>query len=92
MKLIVVLTIICMVSGSLLAFVNSITEAPILAAKNKERLDAIKKVLGECDNEPGANQFVINEDGKEWTFFIGRMSDEFVGAAFETLSKSSRLE
>lgn len=85
-KLVAVLTIICVVSGSLLAYVNSITCERIWQAQNAEKLNAIKQVLGECDNEPGANRCIINENGKEWTFFVSRLNGEFAGAAFETLS------
>ncbi|MBU0716219.1 MAG: RnfABCDGE type electron transport complex subunit G [Verrucomicrobia bacterium] len=85
-KMVVVLTVISVVAGYLLATTNKITKAPIAAARLAEKLDAMKKVLPDYDNDPVANTCVVKEAGKEWTFYVARKQGVFVGAAFEASS------
>lgn len=86
LKLVVVLTVICLVAGLLLAWVNDLTAGPIAAAAREEKMAAIRDVLPPCDNDPYADRKVIVEDEKEWTFYIARKEDRFVGTAFEAVS------
>lgn len=85
-RLILVLTVICLVAGLMLAWVNGMTAAPIAEAKRLEKSEAIEEVLPPCDNDPGANTVSVDAQGTEWTFFVGRQAGQFVGAAFETVS------
>lgn len=84
-RLVAVLTIICLLAGLLLAWVNGMTVGPIAEAMLKEKTEAIQAVLPECNNDPGSDTVVVDADG-EWTFFVGRQDGAFVGAAFETIS------
>jgi electron transport complex protein RnfG len=86
LKLVITLTVICLVAGVLLAWVNGITDEPIRKAWRAEKVDAIKKVLPECDNEPDADAVVVSDGGAEWTFYVARRNGAFVGAAFESTS------
>ena len=85
-KMVVVLTVISVVAGYLLATTNKITKAPIAAARLAEKLDAMKKVLPDYDNDPAANTCVVQEAGKQWTFYVARKQGAFAGAAFEATS------
>ena len=86
LKLVAILTIICAVAGSLLAVVYVVTAEPIRAAAQKEKGDAIMKVLPACDNQPIEDAVAIDADGTEWTFYLARNADRYVGAAFEVTS------
>ena len=47
LRLIVVLTVICLVAGLLLAWINELTAGPIAAAAREEKMAAVRKVLEE---------------------------------------------
>ncbi|NQT94763.1 MAG: RnfABCDGE type electron transport complex subunit G, partial [Lentisphaerae bacterium] len=83
----VVLTVICLVAGLLLAWVNDLTAGPIAAAAREEKMAAIRNVLPPCDNDPDADKKVIAGDEHEWTFYVAREEGRYVGAAFEAVSK-----
>lgn len=85
-KLILVLTIICVASGSLMAFVYGLTKERIRIAQEEAKNRAIKTVLPECDNNPVENAVTIEVDGQTWTFFVARKGGQFAGAAFLTSS------
>lgn len=86
-KLTGVLTLICLISGSLLAAVHSATKDAIAKAAMAEKLDAIKQVLptkegGEFD----VKQLDIVDNDQTWTFYVARDQGKFVGAAVESSS------
>lgn len=88
LKLVVVLTLICLVAGLLLAWVNDLTAGPIAAAAREEKMAAVRNVLPACDNDPDADKQVVAVDEREWTFYIGRKQEQYVGSAFEVESKN----
>lgn len=86
-KLTGVLFLICLISGALLAAVNSATKAPIAKAAMAGKLEAIKQVLpvkkdGELDVAPIK---IMNSD-KEITFYVACDNGKFVGVALECSS------
>ena len=82
-KLILVLTIICTGFGALLAVVNHKTKEPIKQANAREKSQAIKAVLPDCDNDPNTNTNTIYlADGKTMVFHVARKDNQFVGVAF----------
>ncbi|MFC1498940.1 RnfABCDGE type electron transport complex subunit G [Verrucomicrobiota bacterium] len=86
LKLIIVLTVICLLAGFALAGVYSITRNRISLAKQQEMLAALENVLPDYDNKPIDNKFETTESGNEWIFYIARKDGIFSGAAFETSS------
>ena len=86
LRLVSVLSVICLAAGGLLAVVNQVTLGPIAAAMRQEKLDAIEQVLPPYDNQPDSDMLVIEEDDTQWTFFVGRKDGAYVGAAFEVAS------
>lgn len=86
LKMMFVLTLICVLAGGLLAMVNNVTKEPIAQALRDEKLEAMKNVLPEYDNDPMSCTDVVIEDGKKWEFYVARKDGKFIGAAFEASS------
>ncbi len=86
-KLTSILALVTLIAGLLLAGVNRLTTDPIKRTKKKVRLEAIKKVLPECDNDPIEDKVTIKKDGREWTFYVALQKDSYAGAAFQTSSQ-----
>ena len=87
LRLVLVLTVICVIAGVLLAWVNNLTAGPIAEAERAERVQAINKVLPAYDNTPDGNTFQVEEAGRKWTFYVARLTEQFVGAAFSSTSR-----
>ena len=85
-RLVLVLTVICLLSGLLLAWVNNLTAEPIKQAERVEKMRAIRKVLPEYDNQPDTTVYTTTVSGRTWTFYVARRKGQFAGAAFETVS------
>ncbi len=86
LKMAGVLTLISALAGGLLALSNSVTREPIAQSRRAEKLDAMRQVLPEYDNDPMADTCVIQDGGCEWTFYVARLKGAFAGAAFEAAS------
>jgi Na+-translocating ferredoxin:NAD+ oxidoreductase subunit G len=86
-RLSVVLTVICLAAGLLLAWVNHLTAQPIEETERRVKMAAIRKVLPPFDNEPDQNIFAAEWNKERWTFYVGRKTNTYAGAAFETRSK-----
>jgi len=88
MRLIGVLTAICVVSGLLLAQVEKHTKGPIEEARRQEMLQALNKVLPAHDNQPDADTVTVADDGAEWLFYVGTLNGAYAGVAFECSSRN----
>jgi len=86
LRLIVVLTLFCIVASGLLAWTYAATKSPIEQALRAELIDALKRVLPECDNDVVADAKVINENGQDRTFYVGRRDGAFAGTAFRSVA------
>jgi|GEM_PF-179669 electron transport complex, RnfABCDGE type, G subunit len=81
------LTMICVVSGGLLAFVNDLTSEPIRAAKNQKLEDAIKKVVPGFDNAPAKEAYwAAISEGDSLKIYPARKGEELIGVAVESNS------
>jgi len=87
-KLIAVLTLFCVISGFLLAWVNIQTKAPIEASKKAEMSQAFAKILPPYDNDIISDSITTNYMGKELKFYIGKKDGRISGIAF--ISESQR--
>lgn len=85
-RLVLTLTVICVLSGLLLGWVHGLTEEPINAALREERLAAVWQVIPPFDNSPDEDAVTVTEDGREWTFYVGRKEGRFSGTAVESFS------
>ncbi len=84
-KLVVVLTIICIISAFALAMVYKITKEPIAKQKRLEMIKAIKAVLPvSVVNDPVKDKIVIDKKN----IFIGKdKNGKITGVAFKVFSK-----
>jgi electron transport complex protein RnfG len=83
-----VLTLVAVVMGGILAFVNHLTEGPILQQKEKALADGIKAVMV-CNDLVVAEPVEVKQtvDGKEHTFIIYNVKDaqgKDLGAAVQS--------
>ena len=87
--MVLVLTLVAVIMGGILAFVNHLTEGPINAQKEKALADGIKTVMV-CDDLVVANTDEVkqnDEKGKEMTFTVYQVKDaqgQDLGAAVES--------
>ena len=79
-RLVATLTVICLMAGVLLAWVDGMTCGPIERALREEKLEALRSVLPLYDNEPDKDVVVVDGD---WTFYVARKDGAFAGAAVE---------
>ncbi len=89
-RLVFVLTFICLLASLGLALVNRATEPRIAHQKKMERLSAIRSVLPPFDNDPikDKKEFIVGKDKKgrpiTKTFYLGKIDGEIVGLAFQS--------
>ena len=88
LNMVLVLTLVAVVMGGILAYVNHLTEGPIAAQKEKALADGIKTVMACNDIKVAAPQEVTqNVDGKELTYIIYNVTDaqdKDLGAAVQS--------
>ncbi|MBQ4388104.1 MAG: RnfABCDGE type electron transport complex subunit G [Prevotella sp.] len=88
-NMVLVLTLVAVIMGGILAYVNHLTEGPINAQKEKTLADGIKTVMV-CNDLVVANTDEVkqnDEKGKEITFKIYQVKDaqgQDLGAAVES--------
>lgn len=85
-KLTLTLTLICLISGGILAFADMLTKDRIAEVKREREQTALNAVLPPHDNAAGAAMVKCNHGGRDWTFYIARNKEIFAGAAVETSS------
>ena len=86
LRLVLTLSIICLVAGALLAAVDTMTREPIAEANRGKKLAALQNVLPNYDNSPDANVVTVEHAGRSWIFQVALKDNTFVGAAVETTS------
>ena len=89
MNMVLVLTLVAVIMGCILAFVNHLTEGPIAEQKEKALADGIKAVMACNDLKVAKTDEVKQNDakGKEMTFTVYQIQDaqgNDLGAAVES--------
>ena len=89
MNMVLVLTLVAVIMGGILAYVNHLTEGPIAEQKEKALADGIKAVMACNDLKVAKTDEVKQNDtkGKEMTFTIYQIQDaqgNDLGAAVES--------
>ncbi len=89
MNMVLVLTLVAVIMGGILAFVNHLTEGPIAEQKEKALADGIKAVMACNDLKVAKTDEVKQNDakGKEMTFTVYQIQDaqgKDLGAAVES--------
>jgi electron transport complex protein RnfG len=85
-RLILTLSIICLVAGALLAGVDNLTRERIAGVNRDKKLTALQNVLPPYDNSPDANVITVEHGGRSWIFQVAIKDGAFAGAAVETMS------
>lgn len=80
LRLVVVLTLVCLIAALALAGVDRITKEPRLEQKRLAHLKAIKSVLPPLDNDPLKDKREI----EGMTFYLGKREGEITGVAFSS--------
>ena len=83
-RLCFVLTLIGAVCAAVMAFVDQETKAPIDKSKTAEKMDAVKIVMPETDNDLEKDRITVKDEERqmEMTFFPGKKNGLVIGAAF----------
>ena len=83
-NMVIVLTVVAVVAGLLLGYVNKLTAEPIAQANAKALSDAIALVVPGFDNEPAANPDTNEVAGVTYKIYKATKGDKFIGAAVES--------
>lgn len=87
-KMVVVLTVLCLVSGGLLAAINSETKEKIkLQILEYVKGPAIRTIFKGASNDPIADRFDLKEDDSTRNFFVGVFEGKPRAIALETFGK-----
>lgn len=91
-RLIIILTLFCMVAAAALARVYDITKGPIAEQERLKTITALKAVLPSFNNDidKEAAEVVVGQDKKgrdvKMKFYKGRIDDTPVGTAFQVVA------
>jgi Na+-translocating ferredoxin:NAD+ oxidoreductase subunit G len=87
-KMVVVLTALCLVSGGSLAFIRDKTKDQIEYQQlTFVKGPAIRSILDQATNNPIEDRFKIQTDNGETSFFVGVVEDQPKHVAFESSGK-----
>lgn len=92
-RLIIVLTIFCLISAASLAKVYDITKGPIAEQERLKTVNALKAVLPAFNNDidKEATEVVVGQDKKgrdiKIKFYKGKMDENPVGTAFQVIAR-----
>ena len=92
LNMVLVLTIICIIVGTILGSVYKLTEATIAKAEKAKQEKAIKDVAPDFDNDPIAEQYTHElyagtNENMILTIFPAKKNGVLVGAAVESLTR-----
>lgn len=90
--MLVVLTVITVITGALLGYVNNITAEPIAQSKKQKQEKAVKDVAPEFDNSPIDEQYIVTVNDLELKVFPAKKEGKNVGAAVESKTKKDSAE
>ncbi|MCC6543925.1 MAG: RnfABCDGE type electron transport complex subunit G [Nitrospirae bacterium] len=91
-RLIIVLTLFCLIAAAALAKVDDITKGPIAEQERIKTISALKAVLPAFNNDidKEAADVVVGQDKKgrdvKIKFYKGKMDDKPVGTAFQVIA------
>lgn len=82
------LTLIALVAGVSLAYMNEVTKGPKAEARKQKKIKAIKSVLPSITNDPFSEKLTFAVEGEKDSldFFIGKNNAKVEGVAISTFS------
>jgi len=81
------LTVISALAGLSLAFTFNVTKEPIAKARLAKKINAIKKVVPEFNNNPYEERYTIKGKDKNIVFYPAKKDGKLVGTAVSSFSK-----
>lgn len=90
LNMILSLTIIALVSGASLGFMNEMTKGPKEESRRQKQIEAIKSVLPEITNNPFAEKIPVAVEGQKDSlyFFPGKNGNDLSGLAISSFTYS----
>ena len=85
-NMVITLASITLVSSALLGAVYALTKGPIDAAQVAKINNAISKVVPAFDNNPSAEKFQKELEGKNYVVYPAKKGEEIVGYAVESFT------
>ncbi len=86
-NMIITLVIVTLIAGGSLGYVFQLTAGPIKEARQSKQQDAIRLVVPEFTNNPGAEMYEItSEEGYKLKVFPAKKEDQLVGVAIESIT------
>ncbi len=83
------LTLIALVSSALLGFVYEVTKEPIALSNLNKKLEAIRQVVPEFDNNPNDEMFLLpTGDGDSLEVYPAKKGDIIIGYAVNTYTNN----
>lgn len=86
-NMVITLFLVTFLASSALAIVYNFTKEPIEASKLARKLEAIKEVVPEFNNNPYKEAFSVFMDGDSLVLYPAKKNEEMVGTAIETFTK-----
>ncbi len=83
MKLVLVLSMICLVSGILMALVYNVTAEPIARAREAARMDALRQVLPPTAAAPKLEESTITYEGQEIPVVYARYDGQLLATVLQ---------
>lgn len=83
LKLVLVLSMICLVSGILMALVYNVTAEPIARAREAARMDALRQVLPASETAPELEESTINYEGRNIPVVYARHAGELLATVLQ---------
>lgn len=87
-NMVVVLSLICLISSSLLGGAYVLTKEPIEAARMSKINESIAKVVPPFDNNPNGEFFIKEFNGDSYKVYPAKKEGKIVGYAIETFSNA----
>ncbi len=85
-NMLVTLALITFIASALLGIAYAVTKKPIDEAMVAKTNSAIASVSPEFDNDPSADQFLVELSGRSYKVYPAKMGDNIEGYAVETYS------
>lgn len=83
-NMVIVLSAVTVLSGTLLGYMNEVTREPITQANAKALSDAIEKVVPGFDNQPADAPEVVQIGDKDYIIYKATKGGNFIGAAVQS--------
>jgi electron transport complex protein RnfG len=86
-SMVITLFVITLVASTSLAYINELTKDRIAIVKLEKKLNAIREVVPEYDNNPQEEMFIVASDLDSLECYPAKKNGQLVGIAIESYTK-----